>query len=372
MYCSRATKSAGRNNPNTRYNSLDDAFFENIDSEAKAYVLGWIASDGSVTPNSISIYVHQKDRQGLTSIRDLVEPKLPIKTKKPRLSGFTINSKQIVGDVCRWLQIEPGKKSSTVGFPVLAAPQLTWAFIRGLFDGDGSISSIDAAANRNRWPAPRCNLTSGSKRLLDAVREFTAVPVHQGRDVLEWSGSNALDLLGKVYDGSRYHLDRKRDLYLDWCNWVPSRKGRRSQGETPLFRWIRTLPGAIPPTKRAASDSGFDLTLIDRWKTHGAIEFFRTGIRVQPAFGWYFDLVPRSSISKSGYMLANSVGIIDRGYTGEIFVPLVKIDPDAPDLELPNRLVQIIPRQIIAAELVEVSEFDETVRGDGAFGSSGK
>jgi dUTP pyrophosphatase len=132
------------------------------------------------------------------------------------------------------------------------------------------------------------------------------------------------------------------------------------------------MPGAVAPSKRAASDSGFDLTLIDRWKTHGAIEFFRTGIRVQPAFGWYFDLVPRSSISKSGYMLANSVGIIDRGYTGEIFVPLVKVDPNAPDLELPNRLVQIIPRQIIAAELVEVTEFEDTVRGDGAFGSSGK
>jgi dUTP pyrophosphatase len=92
---------------------------------------------------------------------------------------------------------------------------------------------------------------------------------------------------------------------------------------------------------------------------------------VQPAFGWYFDVVPRSSISKSGYMLANSVGVIDRGYTGEILVPLIKIDPSAPDLKLPARLVQMIPRQIIAAELVEVEAFDETVRGSSGFGSTG-
>ncbi|MBA2544049.1 MAG: hypothetical protein H0V17_30680 [Deltaproteobacteria bacterium] len=166
-------------------------------------------------------------------------------------------------------------------------------------------------------------------------------------------------------------MPRKHDLYLDWCCWSPIRRGPGNTGATPLFLWARTHPDAVPPSKGAVSDSGFDLTLIAPAKSHGAVTFYRTGIRVQPAFGWYFDLVPRSSISKSGYMLANSVGIIDRGYTGEIFVPLVKIDPEAPDLELPIRLVQIVPRQIIAAELVEVSDFDETSRGDRGFGSSG-
>ena len=71
-------------------------------------------------------------------------------------------------------------------------------------------------------------------------------------------------------------------------------------------------------------------------------------------------------------MLANGVGVIDRGYTGEIFVPLIKVDDGAPDLQLPVRLVQVIPRPIIAAELVEVDDFEETSRGASGFGSSGR
>jgi dUTP pyrophosphatase len=111
--------------------------------------------------------------------------------------------------------------------------------------------------------------------------------------------------------------------------------------------------------------------LIERDRRHGPVEFFRTGLKIQPAFGWYFDLLPRSSMCKSGYMLANSVGVIDRAYTGEILVALFKSDPNAPELALPARIVQIVPRQIIAAELVEVESFDETARGAGGFGSTG-
>jgi len=179
-----------------------------------------------------------------------------------------------------------------------------------------------------------------------------------------------LDFLGKLYDSASISLTRKRDLYLDWCTWVPATNVKVPAH--PLFKWNRILPSAVPPSKEYASDSGFDLTLLERTKKHGAVEFYRTGIRIQPAFGWYFDLVPRSSISKSGYMLANSVGIIDRAYVGEVLVPLIKIDPNAPDLPLPSRLVQIIPRQIVAAQLVEVDELESTARGDGGFGSTNR
>jgi deoxyuridine 5'-triphosphate nucleotidohydrolase len=270
------------------------------------------------------------------------------------------------------LDVSPGKKSDRIGFPRIDEERLAWAFLRGLFDGDGSITSIDAALKRSEWPIPRCSLVSRSQRLLDAVLGFCGIPAYRGVDVLEWSGSNALDFLGKLYVGSSLHLARKRDLYLDWCCWAPVRPGPKNQGSFPLFRWARTHADAVPPSKRLVSDSGFDLVLIAKAHAHGAVQFFRTGIRIQPAFGWYFDLVPRSSISKTGYMLANGVGVIDRGYTGEVLVPLIKVDASAPDLELPARLVQIIPRPIITAEIVEVDSFDETSRGAAGFGSSGR
>ena len=70
-------------------------------------------------------------------------------------------------------------------------------------------------------------------------------------------------------------------------------------------------------------------------------------------------------------MLANNVGIIDRTYTGSIIVPLIKVDPTKPDLELPSRLVQIIPRPIIHMDVVNVDSLNTTQRNSGGFGSSG-
>ncbi len=374
VYCSRETKSIGRGNPNCKYPTLDDSLFEQVDTETKAYLLGWIASDGAITKNSLSIYIHRKDEAVLRRLRDAICDALPIRSKRGTpLVGITINSRRIVSDVCRWLQILPRKKSGIVGMPALGTDNLRWAFVRGVFDGDGSIASVDAGYVRagNGWPAPRCSIANNSAVLLDAIAAFVRIPAYRAKDALEWNGVNALDFLGKLYDRADLYLPRKRDLYLDWCNWVPA-TNLKAPHVHPTFKWTRVHRDAVAPSKEFASDSGFDLTLIERSKSHGPVEFFRTGIRVQPAFGWYFDLVPRSSISKTGYMLANGVGVIDRAYVGEILVPLIKVDPAAPDLPLPNRLVQIIPRQIIAAELIEVEELDSTARGAGGFGSTNK
>lgn len=372
VFCSRALKSTGRRNPNCVHKTLDDAFFSEVDTEAKAYLLGWIASDGAVQPGSISLYVHEKDGSTLHHLRDLVCPDLPIRRRKTNLVGFTLNSVEMVSDVCRWLKITPGKKDAVVQFPALSSDALRWAFVRGVFDGDGSISSLGAAIRRSRrggFPAPRATIATTSTKLASAIHQFCGIPAHVRPGGLEWGGTNALDFMGKVYDGAQHYLGRKRDLYLDWCHWVPALSG--TSRSDLLFRWAKVAEAAVPPSKSRASDSGFDLTLIAPAQRHGQVQFYRTGIKVQPAFGWYFDLVPRSSIAKTGYMLANCVGVIDRGYIGEILVPLIKVDPLAAELQLPARIVQLIPRPVIAAQICEVSSLDDTDRGGGGFGSTG-
>jgi dUTP pyrophosphatase len=102
------------------------------------------------------------------------------------------------------------------------------------------------------------------------------------------------------------------------------------------------------------------------------VEFFDTCIKVQPDFGWYFDVAPRSSLAKSGYIMANSIGVIDRAYTGTVLIALIKIDPSAGDLELPARIAQLIPRPIVHLQIEEVDSLDETARGAGGFGSTGR
>jgi dUTP pyrophosphatase len=138
------------------------------------------------------------------------------------------------------------------------------------------------------------------------------------------------------------------------------------------FRFRKTHENAVVPSKAHPEDSGFDLVLVSKIKEENGVAFYDTGIAVAPPEGYYFEVYGRSSISKSGYMLANNVGIIDSTYRGSIRVALIKVNPQAPELELPCRLVQMIPRQFVHLDPVEVESLDDTVRGEGGFGSSNK
>lgn len=130
-------------------------------------------------------------------------------------------------------------------------------------------------------------------------------------------------------------------------------------------------PDAMIPTRSHATDSGYDLKLVDIKKRVGPVTFYGTGVKVTPPPGFYFDLVARSSLSKTGHLLAIGVGIIDRDYTGEIIAPLLKVDPLAPDVTLPDRLVQLIPRAWHDMQPVVVDQLPvKTARGDGSFGST--
>lgn len=140
----------------------------------------------------------------------------------------------------------------------------------------------------------------------------------------------------------------------------------------PSFSAMRIRPDAVLPVRSHPEDVGFDVTLIEKGRsvqdTH--VTFYHTGLVVVPPPGFYFDLVPRSSLAKSGYALANSVGIIDPNYRGEILVALRKVDPALPDLPLPSRLVQLVPRVWHPMTCEEVSSVTATDRGDGGFGST--
>lgn len=79
----------------------------------------------------------------------------------------------------------------------------------------------------------------------------------------------------------------------------------------------------------------------------------------------------RSSLPKLGYMLANSVGIIDNEYRGNVMIQLFKFDSNAPPLELPCRIAQLIPRKMVPIEFEEiVTVTTTTTRGEGGFGST--
>ena len=130
---------------------------------------------------------------------------------------------------------------------------------------------------------------------------------------------------------------------------------------------------AIIPFRVGENEVGFDLTIISKVKDISSnTAMYDSFISVQPPDGVYFEIVPRSSLSKTGYILTNSIGIIDPSYRGTLKVVLTKINPDAPDIELPNKRFQLIPRTFISNvfQVKEVNNLSNTTRGTGGFGST--
>ena len=179
------------------------------------------------------------------------------------------------------------------------------------------------------------------------------------RHALIYSKENALELLHK----------------LPFKNvWFKEEFGEFGNKYDPFsFKVCRTRDDAVIPSKVHASDTGYDLTILEPVKEFGNLTLYETGIKVMPSFGWYFDVVPRSSIIKTGYMMGNSVGIIDSQYRDTIKIALMKVDPNVKGLDLPMRIAQLIPRRRVHAEpeIVDESEFNITNRNLGGFGSTG-
>ena len=130
---------------------------------------------------------------------------------------------------------------------------------------------------------------------------------------------------------------------------------------------------AVIPEKVNNTDSGFDLTIIREVKDLGEVKLYGTGLVFEIPEGYYIELFPRSSIGKTDFVMANSVGIIDQNYRGEILIPLRKINKNTDWIQLPYRIAQAIPKIKIDCTIEEVPEISlETDRSDKGFGSSGK
>ena len=126
---------------------------------------------------------------------------------------------------------------------------------------------------------------------------------------------------------------------------------------------------AIIPTYARLGDAGLDLTAVG-FKIENSMIAYRLGIAVAIPEGHVGLIYPRSSISKTGLRLANSVGVIDSGYRGEL---LVKFDWDmkSPPYQVGDRVAQLVvmPIPFVTPQVVE--ELSDTERGSGGFGSTG-
>ncbi len=98
-----------------------------------------------------------------------------------------------------------------------------------------------------------------------------------------------------------------------------------------------------------------------------------TGLAIAIPDGYAGFVQPRSGMAlKRGLSLANTPGLIDAHYRGELKVIAVNLDASEPiHIERGERIAQLVIQKVPVVTLVEVDELDETDRGTGGFGSSG-
>lgn len=362
-FCQKTEEFSGRNNPNTKY-FFDDNYLSNIDTPEKAYLLGWIASDGSISHNQIDIAINIRDVDVLLYLKSLLDYNIPIYEKSNTdIVGFRICSCQIVKDVLKHLKlVNIGKKDSTVQYPDIDK-ELNQYFIRGYFEGDGSISLKDGI--------PRVNISSNSPYMLKSIKDIIGLGHIYNTSYELNKGSEALEFLRIIYEDEFFqYLDRKYSLYLKYSTWSPALYYKLLDYGDYKIKINVTRPDAIIPKIANIEDSGLDLHLIAKVKdlTDG-VSLYTTGLKLRPPPGYYFILVPRSSISKTSFTLANSLGIIDEGYSGEIMAALRNHGTE--ELELPNRLIQAVLMKKNSLDIEITKDFETTERGTGGFGSTG-
>ena len=98
-----------------------------------------------------------------------------------------------------------------------------------------------------------------------------------------------------------------------------------------------------------------------------------TGVSVAMPNNFEIQIRPRSGLAyKNGISVVNTPGTIDSDYRGEIKVLLINLGTEAVTIKKFQRIAQMVICPIIKANLKEVQELPETIRGAGGFGSTGQ
>lgn len=136
----------------------------------------------------------------------------------------------------------------------------------------------------------------------------------------------------------------------------------------------RLDPGVELPSYAYSGDAGLDL----RSNEDVVLQPFErrlvaTGLAIAIPEGYAGFVQPRSGLAlREGLSMANTPGLIDAHYRGELKVCAINLDPERPiHIARGERIAQLVIQKVPVVNLVETGELDQTDRGEGGFGSSG-
>ncbi len=139
---------------------------------------------------------------------------------------------------------------------------------------------------------------------------------------------------------------------------------------------LKQLDPDLPVPKYAyIGDAGCDLySARDIELSPGEHNMVPTGVALAIPDGYAGFVQPKSGLAaKHGIGVLNSPGLIDSKYRGEIKVILINLDnKDSFHIKRGDKIAQLVIQPVLSVDFRIVNELDETTRGDGGFGSSGR
>lgn len=206
-----------------KYN-YNENYFEEIDTEEKAYWLGFIAADGSIVNNGsvLEISLKQSDRNHLIKFANAIgETDRMVKDRNQKCSNgkyyptsrISVCSSTMINHLAKYGIVQ--NKGFNLVFPNFLKEELLRHYLRGYFDGDGSISTN--GKNRNGSPKYALNLIATESFLEDFMTWLN----HLGVSKIKLQNKNKMKVWNKVginqiriilsylYDNCTIYLDRK-------------------------------------------------------------------------------------------------------------------------------------------------------------------
>lgn len=214
-----------RESSSYRKYSINEHYFDSIDTEEKAYILGFLYADGANCSTNnhyiISLTVHPKDIDILEKVRHELQMESPIFDHTDTKSGRQYKKIQICNKYMISMLEKFGvvsKKSLIIQYPEWIRDDLARHFLRGLFDGDGSITTKLSYINY-----------CGSKYLMTHIKELfknmfnvefrVRNTSNAHPDFMSMTCSRHAEMakvLDYLYNGSTIYLNRKYMLYLQF------------------------------------------------------------------------------------------------------------------------------------------------------------
>lgn len=202
-------------NPN-----LIENYFENIDSEEKAYWIGWIISDGAITNQpeknkfQLEITIKKEDENILHILEKDLQVENKVYNSGEKYIRFSLGCKKIIQDLEK-LGISQNK-SFTVKIPKIDK-QYNSSLIRGIFDGDGGFSSYHRTNGQNCQELSFCGnqfvITWILQTLLEEIPELKKISITNENSIkrIRWGSKKDITLIKNFLykECNNHYLERK-------------------------------------------------------------------------------------------------------------------------------------------------------------------